>query len=129
MTAISILGSLPIVINAVSSCLSQNTISQKPLRVMATLLSSPKEECLAPWTDWLMPALILHFTLSNRYSPSSSYNGGARSNSCKKKKKYIYIYVCMYVYPLLRFCFSDLTLTIKHCAAHLKGNGTGGVQR
>ena len=83
-------------INAVSSCLSQNTISQKPLRVMATLLSSPKEECLAPWTDWLVPALILHVTLSNLYSPSSSYNGGARSNSCKKKK-YIYIYICMYV--------------------------------
>ena len=41
--------------------------------------------------------------------------------------KYIYIYLYIYVYPLLRFCFSDLTLTIKHCAAHLKGNGTGGV--
>ena len=126
MTAISILGSLPIVINVVSGCLSQNTISQKPLRVMAVLLSSPKEECLAPWTDRLVPALILHFTLSNLHSPSSSYNG-ARSNSCKKKKIYIYIYT--YIYPLSRFCFSDLTLTIKHYAAHLKGNGSGEPQR
>lgn len=87
MTAISILGSLPIVINAVSSCLHQN-ISQKPLRVMAMLVSPPKEECLAPWTDWLVPALILRFTLSNLHSPSSPYNG-ARSNSFK----YIYIYI------------------------------------
>lgn len=68
MTAISILGSLPIVINAVSSYLHQN-ISQKPLRVMAMLVSPPKR-CLAPWTDWLVPALILR-SCSNLHSPSS----------------------------------------------------------
>ena len=98
---------------------------------MAVLLSSPKEECLAPWTDRLVPALILHFTLSNLHSPSSSYNG-ARSNSCKKKKKniYIYIYIHIYIYiSLIEVLFSDLTLTIKHYAAHLKGNGSGELQR
>ena len=111
MTAISILGSLPIVINAVSSCLSQNSISQKPLHVMAMLLSSPKEECLAPWTDWLVPALILHFTLSNLYSPSSSYNG-ARSNSCKKNNNknkiyiYIFIYICISLIEVLLLWFN-----------------------
>lgn len=88
VTAMSISGSLPIVIYTESSCWSQNTISQKPHHVMVVPLSSPKEECLAPWTDWLVTALIFQPTLWNLHSPSSS-NNCARSNSCKKKKKFL----------------------------------------